>query len=296
LAFFNRLRNPTVKKYKLIIVNNRDEDLDRPTSALAWEEGVLAGRDLESPSRGTWFGMNRLGRIGILLSITESEAKEQADKFLPNGQARPSRGTIPMDWLKSEKENSLDEFMKGLKKRGEEFAGFQFLGMERDTEGNYRLGSLTNRLEERMDFWPEGIYGFGNSPYPLPFRKVVHGENLLKELIHRFDFQQGSEEDFIEELLTLAKNDETFFPDPQIRLQKGISPPPNGEPEDESYRYLCSIFVQKSIYGTRSQSIVLVDMEDRVTFYQSRMLWDEQGTGKSGSEAKWETTKETFRI
>ncbi|VDM29618.1 unnamed protein product [Toxocara canis] len=30
-------------KYQLIVLNNRDEDFDRPTSLAAWQEGILAG-------------------------------------------------------------------------------------------------------------------------------------------------------------------------------------------------------------------------------------------------------------
>jgi uncharacterized protein with NRDE domain len=87
--------------YKLIILNNRDEEFDRPTSKLTWENNIIAGykritilltlfvnfflgRDEKAAERGTWFGVSSSGRIGILLSITEpsSDIKSYA----------PSRG------------------------------------------------------------------------------------------------------------------------------------------------------------------------------------------------------------
>ncbi|KAI6197864.1 UDP-glucuronosyltransferase [Aphelenchoides besseyi] len=73
--------------YKLILLNNRDEVLDRKTSAAHWEDGYLAGRDEQAPERGTWLGITRDGRIGNLLSITEPEHHKLQ---LPNA---PSRGS-----------------------------------------------------------------------------------------------------------------------------------------------------------------------------------------------------------
>lgn len=32
------------KDYQLIVINNRDESYDRPTSYAAWEDGILAGK------------------------------------------------------------------------------------------------------------------------------------------------------------------------------------------------------------------------------------------------------------
>ncbi|PIC30451.1 hypothetical protein B9Z55_021687 [Caenorhabditis nigoni] len=44
------------EKYKLILLNNRDEDLDRPTSKIHWHDGILSGVDEKDVARGTWLG------------------------------------------------------------------------------------------------------------------------------------------------------------------------------------------------------------------------------------------------
>jgi len=64
--------NPSTdgERYKLIIVNNRDEYYLRPTSKLTWENGILAGRDEEDPTRGTWFGV--VGRRCLISSRVEN--------------------------------------------------------------------------------------------------------------------------------------------------------------------------------------------------------------------------------
>ena len=40
---FLNIDNDADSNYKLILVNNRDEQLDRITSAANWERGILAG-------------------------------------------------------------------------------------------------------------------------------------------------------------------------------------------------------------------------------------------------------------
>uniref|UniRef100_A0A0N5AYT6 Transport and Golgi organization protein 2 homolog n=1 Tax=Syphacia muris TaxID=451379 RepID=A0A0N5AYT6_9BILA len=62
--------NEPDSNYKLILVNNRDEQLDRITSAAKWERGILAGRDEKDQCRGTWLCTDQKGRIGNLLTIT----------------------------------------------------------------------------------------------------------------------------------------------------------------------------------------------------------------------------------
>lgn len=57
-----------------ILAANRDEFLDRPATPAAWhnfdapsnDNWVLCGRDLGSDDKGTWLGMTRDLRIGIL--------------------------------------------------------------------------------------------------------------------------------------------------------------------------------------------------------------------------------------
>ncbi|PHH69946.1 hypothetical protein CDD83_5554 [Cordyceps sp. RAO-2017] len=53
--------------YALILINNRDEYILRPTSRPSWwrhpasGESVLSSRDLLRAERGTWLGITRAG-------------------------------------------------------------------------------------------------------------------------------------------------------------------------------------------------------------------------------------------
>lgn len=49
-----------------------------------------------------------------------------------------------------------------------------------------------------------GIYGFGNSPFCRPFKKVQRGLDKMKEIIEEIKSQTLSEEEIIERLLRLA--------------------------------------------------------------------------------------------
>ncbi|CAO4382511.1 unnamed protein product [Caenorhabditis nigoni] len=55
------------EKYKLILLNNRDEDLDRPTSKLHWHDGILSGVDEKDVARGTWHQGIFCDSSGILI-------------------------------------------------------------------------------------------------------------------------------------------------------------------------------------------------------------------------------------
>ncbi|MFH4982293.1 hypothetical protein AB6A40_009002 [Gnathostoma spinigerum] len=77
-------------KYQLILLNNRDESFDRPTSQAAWEDGILAGRDeaLSERPHGTWLGMRRDGRIGVLLSMLQPKSTLRNDA-VTRGKEQP---------------------------------------------------------------------------------------------------------------------------------------------------------------------------------------------------------------
>uniref|UniRef100_A0A8R1EJ64 Uncharacterized protein n=1 Tax=Caenorhabditis japonica TaxID=281687 RepID=A0A8R1EJ64_CAEJA len=83
---FIKVAKTADEKYKLIILNNRDEKLDRPTAEMHWHDGILSGVDEQDEARGTWLGLNRGGKIGMLLSITQPVHTKN--------QTAPSRGAI----------------------------------------------------------------------------------------------------------------------------------------------------------------------------------------------------------
>src|SRR5262245_54377356 len=59
-------------RYRLVVAANRDEFHERPAAPLAkWPapDDILAGRDLRA--QGTWFGLDRHRRFGVITSFRE---------------------------------------------------------------------------------------------------------------------------------------------------------------------------------------------------------------------------------
>ncbi|KAI6222675.1 hypothetical protein M3Y95_00918900 [Aphelenchoides besseyi] len=254
--------------YKLILLNNRDEVLDRKTSAAHWEDGYLAGRDEQAPERGTWLGITRDGRIGNLLSITEPEHHKLQ---LPNAPSRAS------------------EFCDRLHVEAHRYHGFQFLSLERNSEDKFEILSLTNRLvdEVKPRCWSGGSYCFGNSPRESPMKKVVYGQEVFDRLVNQQLTETSTESEIVDSLMKLARDSTEHFPDPQIAIQTC---------RDDSYnRCLSSIFVHfppAVRYGTRSHTIILIDRENRVYFREERMT----EIPENPKDARWETIEERFTL
>jgi uncharacterized protein with NRDE domain len=77
------------KRWRLVVIGNRDEFHERPTAPLArWDNGVIAGRDLQAG--GTWLGVNEAGRFALVTNL-------RVDGYpLPH---LASRGALVTDWL-----------------------------------------------------------------------------------------------------------------------------------------------------------------------------------------------------
>jgi len=89
LLVFAWLSHP---RYRLVLAGNRDEFHDRPAAPLGWwtdVPGILAGRDLRAG--GTWMGLSRSGRFGVVTNFRNVEAAA------PEGS--PSRGQLVPRYL-----------------------------------------------------------------------------------------------------------------------------------------------------------------------------------------------------
>ncbi|TEB40081.1 hypothetical protein FA13DRAFT_1751192 [Coprinellus micaceus] len=110
--------------YALILGENRDEFLDRPTQNAHWhnfdqdlenaEEGILSGRDVKAG--GSWFGLNKDGRVALLTNITE-----------PLGQYKSTRGYLISSFLSSRSSHPLEDELGTIVAPDSVFAGFNLL-------------------------------------------------------------------------------------------------------------------------------------------------------------------------
>ncbi|RPA96460.1 DUF833-domain-containing protein [Choiromyces venosus 120613-1] len=209
--------------YPLIVLNNRDEYLHRPTQPAAfWEppySHIFSGRDLARPERGTWLGITRSGRLAILTNFREDSSAAAI--------GQKSRGAMVTSFLTSHEDlnGATETWLHRLLADGEMngVGGFLLLcGTLRPSSSNSdpkanleKLAVICNRTAagdegvESGAHWVAGTkgetHGLSNSLFDDPWPKVVIGRNLLAETIEKSAGK--SEEELLEDLFAILSHD-----------------------------------------------------------------------------------------
>jgi uncharacterized protein with NRDE domain len=202
----------------LLVLGNRDEYYERPTTPLAWWEGgrILAGRDLQAG--GTWLGVTRTGRVAVLTNFRDPTLTR------PEG---PSRGQLPVAFLESDV--SAVAWLESLRLEAGSYSPFNLLLYD----GEDLLG-YESRHDRVVRFEP-GIHAVSNGAFDEPWPKV---ERLKENLA-----QAGKD---LGELLEALQDDRPF---PDERL------PATGVSLDWE-RALSPLFIRTPIYGTRAATVL----------------------------------------
>ncbi|XP_023415078.1 transport and Golgi organization protein 2 homolog isoform X3 [Loxodonta africana] len=124
-----------------------------------------------------------------------------------------------------------------------------------------------------------GIYGLSNALLDTPWRKLSFGKQLFQEAVEQS--QALSKDTLIAQLLDVLNNEEAQLPDPAI-MDQGRE---YVQPFLSKYAAVC---VRGPNYGTRTNTIILVDVEGHVTFTERSML-DKDPTC-------WETSTYEFKL
>lgn len=163
LIAFNWLDHPV---YKMILVANRDEYYQRPSSPMhLWEEGFYAGRDLKGG--GTWLGMHPSGRFAALTNYRDIAMEKE----------RPSsRGELPVNFLKGEM--SPLEYLEGLQQRKNEYNGFSLL-----ISDGAKMYYLSNYQEDIQEVG-QGTHGLSNALLDTPWPKVESAKSDLSAYLN----------------------------------------------------------------------------------------------------------------
>ncbi|KAI0477238.1 NRDE protein-domain-containing protein [Xylariaceae sp. FL0804] len=217
-------------KYALIVLDNRDEYVLRPTSRPHWwthgasGSRILSARDLHRRERGTWLGVSRAGRLAVLTNYHES-SQDDPDRAICGAR---SRGGMVTAWLGAPAEDSLDDFvhrmLEGRMVKG--VGGFSLIcgdlrakardGGDGDGGGCAPLVVLSNRCERagevpRICERRGGTYGLSNTIYaePASWPKLTRGKELLEETIREAAAadEELSEEDLTSRLFAVLDDD-----------------------------------------------------------------------------------------
>lgn len=255
IIFFKFDPRPASKNaYRLILAANRDEFYSRPSKAADfWASNgeILSGLDLENGKEGgTWLGVTKMGKLGAITNYLEG-------RLNPDAQGR---GFLVTNYLM---DRDLDSFsyLKKVSTEGHLYNGFNLLTAEFNAKEDI-VCYYGNRGSTQPIRLNPGIYGLSNSLLETPWRKLEHGKRLFSSVVEQHP--QLSSERLVQDLINVLNNQE-LSADPAILSQgegysTGILPA------------LSSVCVRTPHYGTRTNTVVLIDTAGAVTFVERTML------------------------
>jgi len=275
--------------YALILCSNRDEYLNRPTRSAAFHSfgheaesaqgngSVLSG--LDEQAGGTWFGLNRSGKVALLTNITE-----------PPQEFSSSRGNLVSSFLLSDvssfssssSSSTLATEIPRIYPRTAKYAGFNLLVLapEPDLSGSLQFdallvtnggagGDISSRPlspEERAcGGLSNGIDGQGATEWPKVKEGVREFASVLQALPP--DFKETELTDILFQLLTLS----TGRVSERSELRNTIHVEPFPIPIRKEGSPSPPLF-----YGTRLSTVLFIRRDGQVLFIE-RDLWRTDG-------------------
>lgn len=199
--------------YSLILIDNRDEFILRPTSRPHWwthpESGgeVLSSRDLQRAAKGTWLGITKTGSLAVLTNYREL-VNDDAEHPI---HGIKSRGRMVNMWLGGLPDEGIKKGVDELVKDGgvKGVGGFSMVcgKLRRNNEG---IAIVSNRAADVSDvpivgLEPDGVWGLSNTVYndPNEWPKVTTGKRLLKGVALEAAAKNSSEDDLVASLFSI---------------------------------------------------------------------------------------------
>ncbi|KAM3077648.1 hypothetical protein ACMFMG_006977 [Clarireedia jacksonii] len=235
--------------YALIVLDNRDEFILRPTSKPHWwfsqHQEILSSRDLLREEQGTWLGITKGGNFAVLTNYRETNTN---DKDHPV-QGTKSRGGMVTAWLTAPNEESTQQFVHrlldgdGVKGVG----GFSLVcgklrKEQSDDDGLEPLAIISNRSGTPDEVpWVATkrgeVYGLSNTSYddPVPWPKVQMGKEQVLRVIEEVVQSGLGEDELVKKLYAVLdtdtlprQGDDQDFEDYIYELRKSIFIPSIG--------------------------------------------------------------------
>ena len=247
-------------KYKLILINNRDEFYSRKTlkaQIIREDDGLVKiyGTDVETKVLGTWLAISKRGdtiRIGNLLNVPGEVIKGLKKTELKG------RGPIAIDYVRTCED--IEKHNQELCNVCTYYNSFNFLSLE--IKSNDIKTYFISNTSQHFVALPTGFYGFSNSPVDSPLQKVIKGREQFITFINQH--KGCDDEKLINDLLELLKSDEKHFPDEELSKRHGY--------KEDSVDF-SSIHVRyNQFYGTRTRTVILVDQDDNIEYIEETMV------------------------
>ncbi|XP_053061815.1 transport and Golgi organization protein 2 homolog isoform X5 [Acinonyx jubatus] len=257
--------------HRLILAANRDEFYHRPSKlADFWGNNneVLSGLDMEEGKEGgTWLGISTRGKLAALTNYLQPRQDRDAR----------GRGELVTHFLTTDMDSL--SYLKKVSAEGHLYNGFNLIAADLSTEKGDVVCYYGNRGEPEPVVLAPGTYGLSNALLETPWRKLCFGKQLFLEAVERS--QELPKDALIAQLLHVLNNDEAQLPDPAI--------------EDQGREYVqpflskyAAVCVRCPGYGTRTNTVILVDADGHVTFTERSML--------DKDPSCWETSTHEFKL
>ncbi|OBT90202.1 hypothetical protein VE02_01301 [Pseudogymnoascus sp. 03VT05] len=208
--------------YALVVIDNRDEFILRPTSRPHWwranKQEILSARDLQREEQGTWLGITKHGNFAALTNYRETDANDIEHPV----QGSRSRGGMVTAWLTSNESEDAAAFVERLLE-GEgvkDVGGFSLLcgKLRRRKEGGRNevtpLAIVSNRCgaAEEVPWIAERrgeVYGLSNTSYmdPITWPKVELGKEKMSQTIDECVKESLGEDNFVRKLFDILDTD-----------------------------------------------------------------------------------------
>jgi len=248
ILYFSAKTKPKPNEYALILINNRDELYDRPTKVSHfWSEcpNVIGGRDATvGKEGGTWLGMSKNGKIGILLNVLQPSWEEKPEA--------KGRGSLVSDFVC--KAISSEAYLNGVAAERHLYNNFNLVTIEtRPGFHEFIIGHYNNLSDQPPCFLQSGIHGLGNCLPENPWKKIPYGLEKFTKIVEEHPTVETKVK-LEKSLIELLNDDTRHFPDPQLEKQgQG-----KGNVMLEPLSALC-VKIPERKYGTRTNTIILVD-------------------------------------
>ncbi|KAM4615900.1 transport and Golgi organization protein 2 homolog isoform 2-T2 [Polymixia lowei] len=271
IIFFKFDPRPASKNaYRLILAANRDEFYNRPSKAAdfwAANSEILSGLDLEyGKEGGSWLGISKRGKLAAITNYLEGR---------PNPEAQ-GRGFLVTNYLMDRDLDSYS-YLKKVSAEGHLYNGFNLITAEFKAKEDVVCYYGNRGSPEPIHLKP-GIYSLSNSLLETPWRKLQHGKRLFTSVVNN---QPVSCDGLVQELLNVLNNQELNTPDPAQESQgEGLSKP--------MLQALSAVCVNSPHYGTRTNTIILIDAAGNVTFTERTML--------NCDTSQWSTSSFQFKL
>ncbi|KAK6195401.1 hypothetical protein SNE40_000840 [Patella caerulea] len=263
LLFLLVNNNAKADEYKLVLVNNRDEYWNRPTKlADFWGKDLncISGLD-DEPGRegGTWLGMNKNGRIGILLNIF--------GEMDPN---KKGRGFFVSDFLSSTEDPT--DYISKFSSDKSSYNGFHLILLDHSKSG-YNVNYFTNfdedNLSKRLN--REESIGISNSPYHKPWQKVLNGQPRFQSVINQYPRTRDKDQ-LIDGLFNLMLDKTQLYPDPVLIKMSGQKSDKLCDESVLKQRSALCVCCPTIEYGTRTTTIILVSGSGECNYIEKTLV------------------------